>query len=842
VGVNRWGVLVAAGLTTAVAGGLAARHILAPRVPRVGDMTKSGIVVNTGDTIKPDGKLTLFSARPVDLVLSPDCKTAYVKENEGLTIIELPSGKIRQRLPIKGASSLTGLVLNTAGDRLYYSNSGSDVVEVDVAGPTASVKRTFTFSAGKATGASYPCGMVIRKDSMFVALSRANQVAELDLASGKVVRKVDVAPAPFALALDPVDNRLWVTTWGQTPKPGELKSPSSGTDVRVDRRGIATGGTVSQIDLASGTVTATRVGAQPSGMAIDGDNVYVPLANADQVISISRSTGKSKLVWKAWTGSAPTAVALTGKGRLAVTCGGTNSVVQLENGKLVDILRSAWYPVAITARNGAFYVVSAKGVGSRGNELRQGKFDKIAETEKFKTRLSAVDAKSNGVYQFTGAFSVIPSDRNKYFSFYPAKPTKLGTQPVPVPTQVGEPSVFKHVVYILKENRTYDQVFGDMKRGDGDPSLCIYGEKITPNQHALASQFVLLDNYYCNGVLSADGHSWSTEGNATSYFERTFGGWTRSYPYGDDPIAISSTGHIWDAVIDRGLTFRNYGEYDYAEPIKGERHAAILKDFKSGTRAIKFSHKIGLARLAKYSDPECPGWNMEIPDVLRASYFIRDVKAAEKTGKLANLSFVYLPQDHTSGTAPGTPTPEAHVADNDLAVGRVVEAVSQSRFWKDTVIFVIEDDPQAGFDHVDGHRSTCLVISPYTRRSAVVSQFYNQAGVLRTISHILGVKPSSRFEQTANLMTECFQSRPDLSGFKARPNLVPLDQVNVAKSNQSAIRLDLSRPDRIDEKLFNRQLWAAAKGSAPYPDGFEGAHGKGLAARKLTTVTEVDED
>ena len=233
---------------------------------------------------------------------------------------------------------------------------------------------------------------------------------------------------------------------------------------------------------------------------------------------------------------------------------------------------------------------------------------------------------------------------------------------------------------------------------------------------------------------------------------------------------------------------------------------------------------------------------MEIPDVLRASYFIRDVKAAEKTGKLANLSFVYLPQDHTSGTAPGTPTPEAHVADNDLAVGRVVEAVSQSRFWKDTVIFVIEDDPQAGLDHVDGHRSTCLVISPYTRRSAVVSKFYNQAGVLKTISHILGVKPSSRFEQSANLMTECFQSRPDFSGFKALANLVPLNQVNVAKSNQSAMRLDLSRPDRVDEKLFNRQLWAAAKGAESYPAAFEGAHGKGLAGRRLTIATEDDDD
>ena len=816
-------------------GGIAAKFALAPRVPRVGEMTKNGIVVNTGDTIKPDGKLTLFSARPVDLVLSPDGKTAYVKENEGLTIIELPSGKIRQRLPIKGGSSLTGLVLNNAGDRLYYSNSGSDVFEIDVAATTAAVKRTFTFSSGKVTGASYPCGMVIRKDSLFVALSRANQVAELDLPSGKTLRTVDVAPAPFALALDPADDRLWVTTWGQTPKPGELKSPSSGTDVRVDRRGIAAGGTVSQIDLATGMVTVTRVGAQPSEMVIDGDNVYVALANADQVVSVSRTIGRSKVVWRAALGDAPNSICRLPSGEIAVSCGGSNQVTILRGGKPIDAFRSAWYPLAIRSRNGAVYVVSAKGVGSRGNDLRQGKFDKIAQTEKFKTRLSAANAKSDGVYQFTGAFSCFsPQLGASKLSYSASKSPKAVRKPVPVPNQVGEPSVFKHVVYILKENRTYDQVFGDMKRGDGDPSLCIYGEKITPNQHALANQFVLLDNYYCNGVLSADGHSWSTEGNATSYFERSFGGWTRSYPYGDDPIAISSTGHIWDAVLDKGLTFRNYGEYVYTEPTKGERHAAILKDFQSGTRAIKFTHKTGLARLQKYTDPDCPGWNMEIPDILRATYFIRDIKMAEKTGKLANLSFVYLPQDHTSGTTAGSPTPEAHVADNDLAVGRVVEAVSQSRFWKDTVIFVIEDDPQGGFDHVDGHRSTCLVISPYTRRSAVVSQFYNQAAVLKTISHVLGVKPASRFQQQANLMTECFTATPNFRRFRALPNRVPLDVVNVAKTNQSANRLDLSRPDRLDEKLFNRQLWAAAKGRAPYPTALEGAHGTGLAARGLS--------
>jgi phospholipase C len=449
------------------------------------------------------------------------------------------------------------------------------------------------------------------------------------------------------------------------------------------------------------------------------------------------------------------------------------------------------------------------------------------------------EAKSRGVYQFTGALSVITRSANA------RKPDELPVEraprpnvaAIPIPARPGEPSVFKHVVYVLKENRTYDQVYGDMPKGDGDPSLCIYGERVTPNQHAIAGQFALLDNYYCNGVLSADGHSWSTEGNATTYFERTFGGWTRSYPYGDDPLAISSTGHIWDAVLDKGLSFKNYGEYDYADPTKGESYKTILQDFESGERKVRFKHNIGIERLKRYSDPDCPGWNMGIPDVVRASYFIRDVKA----GKLSAFNFVYLPQDHTSGGGAGSPTPEAHMADNDLAVGRIVDAVSHSKYWKDTVFFMVEDDPQAGFDHVDGHRSTCLVVSAYTRRGAVVSQFYNQGSVLKSISHILGLKPVTRTEIQANLMTDCFSRQPNFAVFDVRPNQVPLDQMNGAKS--AFRRLDLSKPDRVDEQEFNRQLWTLSGRTAPFPVALTGPHGKGLAARGLRgAASEPDRD
>lgn len=824
----------------------AAATLVALQVPKVGSQTDKGILVNTGQYIDPDGKLTLFSARPVDVVLSPDGRIAYLKENDGLTVVDTASGVIQQRLPIPGGSSHTGLALAQDATKLYYSNAGSEIAEIDIASTPRKILRTFKMPNARAGGNAYPCGMTVHEGKLYVALSRSNQVAEISLASGEILRTIEVAPAPFAIALDANNREIWVTSWGTTPKTGDLAAPSSGTPVTVDRRGIATGGVASQISLSNGRVVRTiPVGSQPCEIALSGGSIYVASANSDAIHAIARGQDTSKVVWKSTLGAAPSSLEILDNGQIAVACGGSNEVVILDRSthKPLETYRSAWYPLAVRSFRNNLFIAGAKGVGARGNDLRQGKLDAIAKTEKFATPLTADAAKQRGVYQFTGALSIIPRDpkttaKPEALAAIPA--ARKGLKPVPIPTRPGEPSVFKHVIYVLKENRTYDQIFGDIAKGDGDPSLCIYGDKITPNHHALANEFVLLDNYYCNGVLSADGHSWSTEGNATTYFERSFGGWTRSYPFGDDPLAISSTGHIWDAVLDKGLTFKNYGEYDYTEPANGEKHTAILNDFQSGARKIKFTHKIGIDRLRKHSDPECPGWNMEIPDILRASYFLRDLKAANTSGKLPNFNFVYLPQDHTSGAGAGVPHPTAHMADNDLALGQIVDAVSRSRFWKETVIFVIEDDPQAGFDHVDGHRSICLVISPYTKRGAVVSKFYNQASVLKSIRHIFGIKPATRFEMIANLMSDCFQSVPNLKPYTVRPNQVPLDRMNGSDSKFPV--LDMSKPDIVDEDEFNRQHWASSRGDAPYPKEWAGAHGRGLKAKGLAIDEGVKED
>lgn len=403
---------------------------------------------------------------------------------------------------------------------------------------------------------------------------------------------------------------------------------------------------------------------------------------------------------------------------------------------------------------------------------------------------------------------------------------------VPVPTRPGEKSVFKHVLYIIKENRTYDQIFGDLRQGNGDPDLCFYGRNVTPNHHKLAEEFVLLDNLYCNGVLSADGHQWTDEGNVTDYLERSFGGFERSYPYdGDDALAYASSGFIWDYVLRADLTFRNYGEFVGAkiDPSSATWHDNYM-DYLNGTHNIKIQAVPQLHTLEPYICPTYIGFPGTVQDVYRAGEFIKELKAYEQSGNLPNFMIMLLPNDHTVATREGYPTPRATVADNDLALGRIVEAVSNSIFWKETAIFVVEDDPQAGLDHVDGRRTISFCISPYTKRGEVISTHYNQNSILRTMELILGLPPMNQFDMAATVMIDCFTGTPDFTPYIALENNIPLDEMNPVISSlkedskqyfyaKKSMEMDLDEIDKADEGLFNRILWHDVKGyDVPYPE------------------------
>ena len=394
---------------------------------------------------------------------------------------------------------------------------------------------------------------------------------------------------------------------------------------------------------------------------------------------------------------------------------------------------------------------------------------------------------------------------------------------------------------MIKENRTYDQVLGDMAEGNGDPDLCIFGERITPNQHALARQFVLLDNTYCAGILSADGHQWTTAAFGSDYLEKSFAGWPRSYPDGmgeddADALSYSPAGFIWDHAIARGIRLRNYGEFcgpkvTWRDPNKSGTpdFMACYRTWRGETDEVIFRSEPMVRSLLPYTPTDYVGWEMSVPDQYRADFVLRELAGYEAAGEFPQLVLICLPNDHTSGTSKDCPTPAACLADGDLAFGRIVEALSHSSFWPKMAIIGIEDDPQAGWDHVSGYRTTCFVASPFARRGVTVSTQYNTTSVLRTIEQILGIPPMNVFDASAEPMFDCFTETPDLTPFVALPNNVPLDQLNpgstaiadpqLRRDAELSATFDFTQIDRAPEDALNRILWRAMRGPhVPYPE------------------------
>lgn len=867
----------------------------------VGQVGASAFRVPTAQVVRPAGDvIEIQRSRPIDLVATADGRFAVAKDNAGLVALSVAPGSAlaaASRLSIEGGTSMVGLAIINAPApdqpaRIFATSAKNTLIEAALA-PDGTLSLTRTIELPKATvgGEPFPCGVAITRDGQraFVALSRSNQLAEIDLDSGAVLRTIDVGIAPYAVVLSPDQSRVFVTCWGGArPDASDTTADSAGSQAKVDARGIASSGGVCIVDLAtaSGETPAVRyveTGLSASAVALTSDASIAYVANANHdtvsVVDVREARVLSQIVVKPDPrlpfGSMPNGLALSADGtRLFVACGGNNAVAVIDTGRsstssarpaesqarILGWIPAGWCPGPVTVTNENLLIANIRGIGSRNDRADQsfnshrhvGTLQRVALLDIADApRLQEMTAQTLADSRVPQALAAIQRDQ-----------LRKDVKPVPIPKVAGEPSVFEHVIYIIKENRTYDQIFGALAAGEnpkgrGRPDLCIYGREITPNHHALAEQFVLLDNYYCNGVLSADGHSWATEGNVTPYLERSFGGFTRSYTFGDDPLTYSSSGFIWDHVLAAGYSFRNYGEFNYTDEKPDSSFPEIWADWKSTGNTgkggkITFEHKINTENVKRYSNLDAPGWNMDIPDQIRADVFLREFAEFEKNGTLPNFIVIYLPNDHTSGTGEGNPTPRALVADNDLALGRIVEAVSKSKFWPKTVFFINEDDPQDGWDHVDGHRSICLVVSPFTKRGEVISEFYNQSGVIHTIQRIFGVASPNQRTAQSNLMSACFNQTPDFTPFKFLPSNIDLTEMNPKKSALGPAELhwalvseaqDLIRVDAANEDQFNRVLWHAAKGAnTPYPEAYAGAHGKGLASRGLSLDPQSKDD
>ncbi|HEY3853986.1 MAG TPA: bifunctional YncE family protein/alkaline phosphatase family protein [Verrucomicrobiae bacterium] len=822
---------------------LAADRLAEPGLNQpVGPLPLAAQKLPTSQIVRITGKRIEFKGRPVDLALSRDGSTLFVKNINNLLVVDAEAWTLSQTLPYPAAgASLHGIALNRAESRLYITGADDELYEWNVAGNfPVEFSRTMHMPH-----ASDPCGLAISADGAkaYVCLSISNALAVVDLKGGTVIQLIKVGIAPWNVVLSSNGATAFVTDWGgRFPTGSESSAKSAGTPVVVDNRGVASSGVVSIVNLATGVEEAqVPVGLHPCDLVLSRDEqtLYVANANSDAVTAIDtrahvvKETIRIRPDQALPFGSEPDGLALSADGKnLFVANAGNNAVavVRLPEGRrakseVEGFFPTDWFPGAVAADKLFAFIANVKGLGTHGTNSEATSWkssDSLGTIDRIPIPRGGALRKATASVVENGRIGAIKR------AFEPAVANR---PPVPVPAHVGEPSVFKHVLYILKENKTYDQMFGDISRGNGNSNLCIYPERVSPNHHALATQYVLLDNYYCNGVNSADGHSWSTEGNTTDHLEKSFGGFSRSYTFGDDPLTYSSTGFIWNNVLEHGLSFRNYGEFDYASVPSGATWQKIYTDFTNGAHSIKFAQNIGLAPLRPYSSTNVPGWNLGIPDVVRAYGFIKELKAAEAAGNWAAFHLLYLPNDHTGGKPP----PQAQVADNDLALGQVVEAVTKSAFGSNSVIFVIEDDPQSGYDHVDGHRSICLVISPYTKRGQTISSFYNQAGVLHTMEQILGLPPMNQQDALGPLMSECFNAIPDFTPYTAFTNQVDLTTGGKSRLNLKAAqyfkkvqKMDFSKPDQINENTFNRYIWYSIKGNVPYPAEFVGGHGKGL--------------
>ena len=809
---------------------------------KVGNQPDGSILVPSNQLLRPAGFQVSLPGRPVDLILTPDEGFLLVKNRSDLDLVRLSDRTILQSLPYsRSGASFTGICISPDGSRIYLTNAENHICVVGLDKSNVMHWEDPVVLPGSPIGGfPAPGGLALNEEGnkIYVTLSRNNSLGIVNMAD-RSIAEIPVGVAPFdVLCISPA--KAYISNWGgRQPLEGESVYKTSGSNVLVDpKTGIANNGAVSVVDLEKKKQTKViEVGLHPSGMVLSPDRkkLYVACANSD-IISVI-DTDYDQVIDKISVhfrddlpfGSGPGDLTISPDGKYLYVANGTeNSVCVIQTGTPVKVLGSiptGWYPgsVLLNKAGKTLFVANVKGTGSRNQRSERIGYN----SKDYLGSVSIIRVPGNRELQ---KMTETVQLNNSYTEMLKELHPKTGNRKkVPVPELPDQASFFKHVVYIIKENRTYDQVFGDLPQGDGDTSLVEFGRDVTPNHHLLAETFVLLDNFYCSGALSADGHQWTDEAYVTDYLEKSFGGFTRSYPFdGDDPLSYASSGFIWDNVLNHSLTFRNYGEFvkGVIEPVT-TTFTDIYKDFLEGSGKISIHAKVNLEQLIPYTCPTYVGFPNKVPDVYRAGEFIKELKEFEKNDNFPNFIIMLLPNDHTSGTRPGMPTPQAAVADNDLALGQIVEAVSHSKFWKETCILVVEDDPQSGLDHVDGHRTVGFVISPYTKRGKVISTYYSQINMVRTIENILGLSPMNQLDMTAEAMTDCFTVKPDFSPYKAVKNNIPIDQMNPALTSlfgdqlywaKKSLEQDLKNFDRIDDDTFNRIIWHAVKGyNKPYP-------------------------
>jgi YVTN family beta-propeller protein len=775
--------------------GSAALAFSATLVP--GPQPDGASVTPEGWKVTPAGHQTKLGPGPMAVAASPRGNLVLVADggysDHALLAIDPASGKVIQKIKAPGGKSTggpwnysaghshgyyAGLAFSSDGSRAWASDGvGSSLHTYTIDGTSVTEGKRIKLTDNVGNAGAYPAGLAVTANDrkIYVVGNLDDTLYVVNTATANVVRTVGVGHLPFGVALSQDGSEAFVTNWGAR--------------------------TVSMVDTKTGKVVRTiTVGLHPAAIAASPtrNEVYVANSDSDSVSVLSSTTGSVlrtidlRPYPNAPEGGSPNGMTVSPDGStLYVTNGGDNdvAVVSLSATPVVDgLIPTAWYPdaVALDQSSGRLFVTNMKGVGV-GPNLDPT----VYWISKLRGSLSSIPVP--GAAQLDAYTKQVRAN-----DLFDARP-----QPAPggvIPTTPGGPTPIKHVIYVMKENRTYDQVLGDLPKGNGDPSLAIYGQNVTPNQHELASRFVTFDNFYADAEVSADGWSWVNAGEANDYIQRNwpldYNGYGRPYDFGgfdeNTTAGIPDGGYLFDSVARAGIDFENFGFF-MDNPVKVPK---------------------SMPNLVGHTDPKYIGWDLLVPDQTRIDRWLHVFQGYERQGSMPTMQFVYLPSDHTYATTQDARKPSAYVADNDLAFGKLVDAVSHSRFWGSTAIFAVEDDAQDGPDHVDAHRSTAYVISPYTQTGKVDSTLYSSVSVLRTMELILGLPPMSQFDAAATPMDAAFSNTPNMRPFNAVDPTVSLTATNGpnAPGTKASATIDFQQPDRIPMGEMNRILWKAAKG------------------------------
>ncbi|MGB4769989.1 MAG: alkaline phosphatase family protein [Chitinophagaceae bacterium] len=683
-----------------------------------------------------------------------------------------------------------------------------------------------------------------KESYVYVILNGTDEVVKLRWSDKQEIWRARTGVAPFGVVV--ANDKVYVTNWGG-PQVTDSSRVTAGVPWGLAYTDKTTGataeGSVSVYDAVSGRVLKQiKTGLHPNEIisSSDGKFLYVSNGNSDDVTVIATKNdqvseqipvGMYRANFKK-EGSSPNGLVLDRENtRLFVSNGMDNAVAIVRLGKL-----SASHSKGSSFIEGFIPTEAYPSGSALINDTLV-----VANLESEGANVINANRKARGIHYQLGSVSIIPLPGAEVLKGYTAlafesamfskmdalsELPRADVLPVPVPERIGEPSVFKHVVYIIKENKTYDQVFGDMKEGRGDSSLCVFGERITPNIHALARTFGWMDNYYASGKSSAEGHQWSNAAIVSDYVEKNVRAWFRSYPHRQtDAMVYNKQGYIWNNAVTHGKTVRIYGEACttvYDEKLKW---LDLYRSYQSGTKP-SWQNTSTIDNILPLISPMFPdNDNLVFSDQQRAAIFLTEWEQYEKDGNLPNLMILSLPNDHTAGTSPGFPTPNAMVADNDLALGKIIDRIMKSKYFDSTVIFITQDDSQGGWDHISAYRTVGIVISAYSTGSVIKSN-YNQTSMVRTMEQILGLPPMNVIDATAQPMFDCFANTKKNFKFDYLNTNIPLDEMNKPLSALKGIEKKYAKQsmnevynevDGGEDDEMNRIIWFYAKGRKKYP-------------------------